>query len=213
MSFTVVDRFNARERRRLQSMVGGGQLRKRETFELLVPERISALARLSLLMLVIGSIFFVGLDIAAYIIRTHALFGRAGGWTLLLWIAINILGSIIILPIHEALHGLAITFWGGTPHYGAKLPFALYCGARSQLFHRNAYLVVALTPVVVLTLAAVVFTLFSPVLASYTLLASVSNFSGAAGDVWMAAALLRQPKHVLVEDTQTGYVIWEISEN
>jgi signal transduction histidine kinase len=209
----MVDRFNPREHWRLQSIIDAGQLHKRETLELLVPERISTLARLSLLMLVGGSIFFVGLDIAAYIVRTHALFGSAGGWTLLLWIAINVLGSIIILPIHEALHGLAITFWGGTPHYGAKLPFALYCGARSQLFHRNAYLVVALTPVVVLTLAAILFTLFSPVLASYTILASVSNFSGAAGDVWMAAALLRQPKHVLVEDTETGYVIWEISEN
>jgi hypothetical protein len=60
-------------------------------------------------------------------------------------------------------------------------------------------------------LAAILCTLLSPVLASYTLLASISNFSGAAGDVWMAAKLLGQPGHVLVEDTETGYVVWEIS--
>lgn len=211
MSLTVIDRFRPQIRRKLQTAIDAGQLRKRDALELLVPQHIRVLAWLSLLMLAGGGVFFVGLNIVAYIVQIHLPFGSIGGWTLLLWIMINILGSIIILPIHEALHGLAITFWGGKPHYGAKLPFALYCGAKNQLFHRNAYLVVALAPVVVITLAAILFTVLSPVLASYTLLASISNFSGAAGDVWMAAKLLRQPRHVLVEDTETGYIVWEVT--
>ncbi|HZT99844.1 MAG TPA: DUF3267 domain-containing protein [Ktedonobacteraceae bacterium] len=209
MSFTVIDRFHPQTRRKLQAAIDADQLRKLDTLELLVPEQIRRLAWVSLLMLIGGSIFFVGLNIIAYIAQTHLTAGSIGGWPLLLWIGINIVGSVIILPIHEVLHGLAITFWGGTPHYGAKLPFALYCGAKNQLFHRNAYLVVALTPIVVITLAAILFTLLSPILASYTLLASISNFSGAAGDVWMVAKLWRQPKNVLVEDTETGYVVWE----
>src|SRR5438128_150214 len=195
MSFTVIDRFNPGTCRKLQDALNAGQLRKRDTLELLAPQHIRALAWLSLLMLIGGGIFFIGLNIVAYITQTHATAGSTRGWALLLWIVINILGSIIILPIHEALHGLAITFWGGTPHYGAKLPFALYCGAKNQLFHRDAYLVVALAPVVVITLAAILFIVLSPSLASYTLLASISNFSGAVGDVWMAAKLLRQPRH------------------
>ena len=210
MSFTVVDRFHPQTRRKLQAAIGAGQLRKLDTLELLVPEQIRRLAWVSLLMLIGGGIFFVGFNIVVYIAQTHPAAGSSGGWPLLLWIGINIVGSIIILPVHEVLHGLAITFWGGTPHYGAKLPFALYCGAKNQLFHRNAYLVVALTPVVVITLAAILFTLLSPILASYTLLASISNFSEAAGDVWMAAKLWRQPRDVLVEDTETGYVVWEV---
>ena len=210
MPFIVIDRFHPQTRRKLQAAIDAGQLRKRDALELLVPQQIGALARLSLLMLTSGGIFFIGLNSVAYIAQTHLASGSISGWALLLWIGINILGSIIILPIHEVLHGLAIIFWGGTPHYGAKLPFALYCGAKNQLFSRNAYLVVALAPVVVITLAAILFTLISPVLASYTLLASISNFSGAAGDVWMAAKLWRQPKDVLVEDTETGYVVWEV---
>ncbi len=210
MSFTIVDRFHSQTRRKLQAAIDAGQLRKLNTLELLVPEQIRRLAWVSLLMLIGGGIFFVGFNIVVYIAQTHLTAGSISGWPLLLWIGINIVGSIIILPIHEVLHGLAITFWGGTPHYGAKLPFALYCGAKNQLFHRNAYLVVALTPVVVITLAAILFTLLSPILASYTLLASISNFSGAAGDVWMAVRLWKQPKDVLVEDTETGYVVWEV---
>ena len=210
MSFIVIDRFHPQTRRKLQAAIDAEQLHKLDTLELLVPEQIRTLAWLSLLMLIGGGIFFIGLNVMAYIAQTHLTTGGIGGWPLLLWIGINIVGSIIILPLHEALHGLAITFWGGTPHYGAKLPFALYCGAKNQLFSRNAYLVIALTPVVVITLAAILFTLISPVLASYTLLASISNFSGAAGDVWMAAKLGRQPKDVLVEDTETGYVVWKV---
>jgi hypothetical protein len=100
--------------------------------------------------------------------------------------------------------------WGGKPYFGTKLPFALYCGAKGQLFRRNQYLVVGLAPLVVLTLAAIVLTLVVPGLASYLLFGTVGNFSGAAGDVWVARRLWRQPSHILVEDTQTGYTAWEI---
>jgi len=56
----------------------------------------------------------------------------------------------------------------------------------------------------------VIFTVFYPALASYTLLGSIGNFSGAAGDVWGVMKILRQPRNVLVEDTDTGYRVWEI---
>src|ERR1019366_6713215 len=101
-------------------------------------------------------------------------------------------------------------FWGGKPFFGAKLPFALYCGARQQVFPRNQYLVVGLAPLVAITIIALLLTLFSPVLASYTLFANLSNFSGAVGDVWVAARILQQPPHILVEDTDAGYRAWEI---
>src|SRR5437016_1688683 len=116
MSFTVIDRFHPQTRRRLQAAIDAEHLRKLDTLELLVPEQIRTLAWVSLLMLIGGGIFFIGLNVIAYIAQTHLTAGSIGGWPLFLWIGINIVGSIIILPIHEALHGLAITFWGGTPH-------------------------------------------------------------------------------------------------
>jgi hypothetical protein len=69
---------------------------------------------------------------------------------------------------------------------------------------------VGLAPLVVITIAGIVLTLLAPVAASYVLFATVGNVSGAAGDIWVVARLLRQPRHVLVEDTQIGYRVWEI---
>src|SRR5438132_692041 len=211
MPLTLVDRFHPEMRRIQQAAIDAGRLRKLDEISLLQPERLLPLSLLSLLLLVAGGIFFGVLNIAAYIWQTHASSGQIGGWGLITWIVINILGYLVILVVHEALHAAAFVFWGGRPYFGVKLPYALYCGAKNQLFRRNQYLVVGLAPLVVISLAAVIFTLVNPVMASYTLFASIGNFSGAAGDVWSVMRLLRQPADVLVEDTETGYRVWEIT--
>ena len=133
--------------------------------------------------------------------------------SLLLWIVINIIGYILILPIHELIHAAAFVLWGGKPYFGVRLPYALYCGAKNQLFHRNQYFVVGLAPLVVITLAGIIFILISPVLASYTLFALIGNFSGAVGDIWVVRKLLRRPRSILVEDTEAGYRAWELAES
>jgi hypothetical protein len=210
MSLTVVDRFHPRRRRELQQAVDAGRLHKRDELELLTSEAMRPLARLGMLMLLAAGIFFIALNFASYFWQKHTLnlgitFGGA-----LLWLAINILGSLVILPLHELIHGLIFLLWGGKPFFGAKLPFALYCGARQQVFRRNQYLVVGLAPLAVITIIAFVLTLFFPILASYLLFANLSNFSGAVGDVQVAKRILQQPAHILVEDTDAGYRAWEI---
>jgi Putative zincin peptidase len=210
MSLTIIDRFHPRLVREEQKAVDAGQLRKREELELLEPEQLRPLAKLSLQMLVIGAVFFVVLNYAAYFWQRHTLALHITGWGVLFWLVINVVGYFLILPIHEVVHALAFILWGGKPYFGTKLPLALYCGAKNQLFHRNQYLVIGLAPLVVLTIAGVIFTLLNPVLASYTLFASLGNVSGAAGDVWTVARLLRHPKPVLVEDTAAGYRVWEV---
>ena len=211
MSLTLVDRFHPDLRRTQQAAIDAGQLRKLDELSLLEPQRLLPLSLLSLLLLVVGGIFFGALNFAAYLWQTHITSGQIGGWGLISWIAINILSYLVILPVHEALHAAAFSFWGGKPYFGLKLPYALYCGAKSQLFRRNQYLVVGLAPLVVITLAGIIFTLLSPVLASYIIFATVGNVSGAAGDVWAVARLLRQPGTTVVEDTDTGYRAWEIA--
>jgi hypothetical protein len=211
MPLTLIDRFHPDLRREQQTAIDAGQLHKLDEIALLEPVQLRPLALLSLLMLVAGGIFFGILNIAAYLWQTYATSGRIGGWALITWIVINIASYLLILPLHEALHAAAFSFWGGKPYFGTKLPFALYCGAKNQLFRRNQYLVVGLAPLVVITLAGIIFTLLSPVLASYTIFATVGNISGAAGDVWVVVRLLRQPEATLVEDTETGYRAWEIA--
>jgi signal transduction histidine kinase len=212
MPLTLIDRFHPRLRDDQQVAINAGHLRKLEEVELLEPGQLRPLALLSLLLLVIGGAFFVLLDVAAYSWQTHTSVSIKGGWGLLLWFVINIVGYILILPIHELVHAAVFTLWGGKPYFGTKMPYALYCGAKLQLFRRNQYLVVGLAPLVVITLAGIIFTLVSPALASYTIFATVGNISGAAGDLWVSWRLLRLPHSVLVEDTEAGYRAWELTE-
>src|SRR6266567_322484 len=196
MPLTLIDRFHTHQRNEKQEAINNGHIHKLEEIELLEPEQLRPLALLSLLLLIIGAIFFGLLNYASYTQQTHSATGINGGKSLLLWIVINIIGYILILPIHELIHAAAFVLWGGKPYFGARLPYALYCGAKNQLFHRNQYFVVGLAPLVVITLAGIIFTLISPALASYTIFATVGNISGAAGDVWAARRLLRLPPSV-----------------
>ncbi len=210
MSLIVIDRFNSRRRAFLQAAVDAGRVRQIDEMALLEPEQMLPLARFSVQLMAVSGIFFIVLNLGAYIWRTgqHGAslsFGLVAGW-----FALNMLGYILVLPFHELLHGITITLLGGRPHYGAKLPFALYCGAREQMFSCNAYLLIALAPFVLISLAGVVLTLLAPVIAPYFLFALVGNASGAAGDIWMAQRLRALPSTALVEDIETGYRAWEV---
>jgi hypothetical protein len=205
----IIDRFHPRLRNEQQAAIDAGHLRKIDDVALLEQDRLLPLARLSLLLLLLGALVFGALNYAAYARRTLNL--HISFLSVLLWLVINIAGYCLMLLLHELLHGAAFLLWGGRPYLGAKLPYALYCGAKNQLFHRNQYLVVGLAPLVIITLVGIIFTLLSPVLASYTLSATVGNISGAAGDVWSVQRLARLPNTTLVEDTEVGYRAWELT--
>lgn len=205
-----IDRFHPRRRAALQSAIDAGRLRKVDEMALLEPEQIVPMARLSLRLFIFGSIFFIVLNLASYIWHTGQHGASLNPGQVFLWIVINLLSYAIMLPIHEFMHGITITLLGGKPHYGTKLPFALYCGAKDQIFPRNYYLAIALAPFVVISLAGIIFTLLAPGLSSYVLLATTGNISGAAGDLWVARRLRMLPTSILVEDLETGYHAWEV---
>ena len=211
-SHTVVDRFRPRKRANLQAAVDAGQIRKIDEVELLEQEQLLPLARLSLRLLLLGGLCFGLLNYATYAWRAHTFDLHLSVPGVLLWLVINFVGYFLMLPLHELLHGASFLLWGGRPYLGVKLPYALYCGAKNQLFGRNQYLVVALTPLVVITLAGIICTLLSPVLASYTLSVTVGNISGAAGDAWSARRIMKIPATALMEDTEAGYRAWELTE-
>lgn len=212
MALRLVDRFHPALTRTQQTKVDAGMLREVDSIELLETQQLRPLAQLSLVMLGISLIFFVTLNMSAYAFHYGVVIGNLTLPGVLLWVVINILAYIVILPVHELIHGLAFLLWGGKPYFGTRLPLALYCGAKGQLFRRNQYLVVGLAPLVVITIAALIVSAIVPGLASYALFGTVGNFSGAAGDVMVAARLLRQPPAILVEDTEAGYTAWQIED-
>lgn len=207
----IVDRFHPQRRRALQATVDAGHLRQVDELTLLGPEQIRPLALFSLRLFVLGGLFFVVLNLAAYTWRTGEHSAALTGGQVLLWLLINIVSYIVILPVHELLHGAAFSFWGGRPYYGTKLPLALFCSAKNQVFPRNYYLVIGLAPFVVITLAGIIFTLLAPTLSPYILLATVGNVSGAAGDLWVVRRLRALPASVFIEDLETGYHAWVLT--
>ncbi len=208
MSLTVIDHFHPQKRSAQQAAIVAGHIQQIDALELLSTPQLVPLARLSLLMLLLGTIGMFALNFIAYGLHTAALVFHLTLTGMLFWVLINFLGYILILPLHELIHGAIFLLLGGKPYFGAKLPLALYCGARQQLFRRNQYLFVGLAPLIVITLAAIVLTFVAPVLAAYTLFASIGNFAGAAGDVWVAARLWHCSADTLVEDTESGYRAW-----
>lgn len=208
---TIIDRFHSQRRDALQAAADAGQARVIDEMALLGPKQILPLTMFSLLLLVLGGVFFIVLNLVAYIWRTGLHGATLSGGEVLLWLLINVISYVLILPIHELLHGLAFSLWGGKPYYGTKLPLALFCSAKNQLFPRNYYVVIGLAPLVVITLAGLLFTLLAPALSPYVLLATAGNVSGAAGDLWVVQRLRALPASSFVEDLETGYRAWEIT--
>lgn len=213
MPITIIDRFHPKQRKVWQAAADAGGLRVIDEMTLLEPQQLRPLAVFSLQLFAIGGIFFIVLNLLAYSWRTGQHGAALNVGQVVLWLLLNLVSYLLVLPLHELLHGVAFTLWGGKPYYGAKLPLALFCSAKDQLFPRNYYVVIGLAPLAVITLAGIIFTLLAPTLSPYVLLATVGNFSGAAGDLWVVQRLHSVPATAFVEDQETGCRVWEVSES
>lgn len=118
--------------------------------------------------------------------------------------------TVVMIVLHEAAHGLF--FWWFTrsrPKFAFRGTYAYAC-APTWYIPKRQYLVVALAPLVLLSLLGVALMAVIPA-EGFTLLLLflVSNASGAIGDLWVVGWLLRQsaPTYALDEgDAVTLYV-------
>ena len=137
-------------------------------------------------------------------------FGAAAGWWNLGLTFLFFVGSMVLVIVaHELCHGAAIRAFGGTPRYGFGVAYAVFPYAFATTdtrFSRNQFLVVALAPLVLLTLLGLpVMVVFEwPWLAVPLAL----NAGGAVGDIWMALTLLSYPAEVSVVDSETGLKLY-----
>jgi hypothetical protein len=125
------------------------------------------------------------------------------------WIAVIAI-LLVVLPLHELLHGITIGAIGHRVRYGAKLSKGvLYATAENALFRRDEYLGVALAPLVAITLGAMALMVVVPQwLSYYVAIGAVLNAGGAIGDLWSVGILLRYPASVLVRDEADGFRIY-----
>lgn len=125
--------------------------------------------------------------------------GFGVGFPWWLWL---ILMLVVSIPIHEWLHGLAIRWAGQRPRYGVMWSKgAFYATADGALFQRNVFVVIALAPIVGITLLAMLLLIFLPDTAGYYVgWGAVLNAANAIGDLWMTTVALRYPADALVRD-------------
>lgn len=109
---------------------------------------------------------------------------------------------VIFIPItivHELLHGIAYTLFGGKVKFGFKFIYAYTQEVSGVVLHRNQFLIVLMTPVIVISVVTVF-------VGSYiSLIVFVLNLVGSTGDLLMALYLCRGNENSYVVDRDYGF--------
>ncbi|HZC07676.1 MAG TPA: DUF3267 domain-containing protein [Ktedonobacterales bacterium] len=197
-------------RRELQQLVRSGAVTQVASSDVLAAEGLPRLAMQSLwLFIVSAAAYAVVIGGARQWDHTGQLLGVGPvALRLVVLAVINVVGYVLMIPMHEATHALVILTMGGRPRFGLKLPLAAYCTAPHQLFLRDGYLAVALAPLVGLSALAIVVAVLAPNVAAALLLFVAGNVSGAVGDIEVARAIRKLPADTLIADTETGYIAY-----
>ena len=116
-----------------------------------------------------------------------------------------LVGMVVYLFLHEGVHGFFIKMFSGKqPFYGKELRKGMFYAGSRCFFGKCSYIVIALAPLVVwgIVIAIMLSELSAkaPQFWWYLYAIQILNFTGAAGDLYVARRVLRMPKEVLVQD-------------
>ena len=114
--------------------------------------------------------------------------------------------TVLLLVVHEAIHGLAMRGFGARPTFGATLVGhvvpALYTTAAGHRFARSQYLVVAATPAVTISVLGFL-ACFGP-WGGYLIVPLAVHLGGCVGDGFAVMRTLREPSTTTCEDLRDG---------
>lgn len=127
----------------------------------------------------------------------------------------TILSSVALVigtfVLHELIHGAFMSKYGGKPSYGAGIAHYIlpyFYATTKTVFTRNQFIVIAIAPLVVISLVSIGIMAAFPSIAHWMLIPFILNGSGAVGDMWVIRNVLRCPKHVFLEDQKSGLIIY-----
>jgi hypothetical protein len=120
-----------------------------------------------------------------------------------------ILSIIFMLVFHELIHGLF--FWLFTherPKFALRSGYA-FAAAPEWYLPKFQYIIVGLSPLVVISILCVIMAAFMPIMViPYLLLIATFNAAGALGDMIVVAWILRQSSDILVMDQGDKFSIF-----
>lgn len=117
----------------------------------------------------------------------------------------------LTLVLHELIHGMSMQIFGAHPKYGFLWKaLAFYATSPGFAFPRRQYLIIAVAPLILLSLVAVLLIgLLSGTAWVFVIaFAATLNAAGAIGDLWISAVVLRFPAHAYVVDERDGMRIF-----
>ncbi|MGN1450775.1 MAG: DUF3267 domain-containing protein, partial [Eubacteriales bacterium] len=132
----------------------------------------------------------------------------SGVWLYFLRFAVMLAGIVAYIILHELVHGAAMKLFGAEKvHYGFNGIFA-WAGS-DDYFDKKSYIAVALAPVVLWgAVLAVICALVPESWFWVVYLIQIANISGAAGDFYVTARLLRFPGDVRISDNGLGMRVY-----
>lgn len=126
-----------------------------------------------------------------------------------------VVAFVLVMLIHELVHG--VFFWwfaGQRPTFGVKGLYVYAAAPPEVYFPRNQYIIVGIAPLVLLTLVGLLLMVIVPVVAVSILSLFIAfNAAGAAGDLVMAVRLLSYSPDTLMQDSDTGVIVYGPEKN
>jgi hypothetical protein len=107
--------------------------------------------------------------------------------------------GVLVTIFHEALHGAAYKFFGGKVKFGFKVIFAYTMEISGKAIMRNKFLIVLLTPLVIITLVSLIL----PDWLGNMIF--IINSLGSLGDILMALYLCKFNKNTKIVDKSYGF--------
>ncbi len=128
-----------------------------------------------------------------------------------------ILGVIVAIVIHEAVHGLGFLVAGANPRFGVKLTgrfFPVAYATSKSFITRNQYLLVGLAPFIMVTLVFLVTGILANTggVVVFALSAMAANVGGSFVDLMVAWKIRQHDIRTLFRDTEDGF-IWCVPSN
>ena len=113
--------------------------------------------------------------------------------------------TVVFILAHELVHGAFFWIYSGSrPRFGLRAGYA-YAAAPGWFFPRQQYLVIALAPLILLSILGMILVAIVPAGALVSILVGmVANAAGAIGDLWIAFLAIRDCRKLFIEDFGDG---------